>query len=71
MDEGIIVGDLRGRQIFRNSSADRISGTRTEKAGPDEWAKVYGLFNLDKKTYLPVDENPLVRAMRGEVDRRR
>lgn len=67
MDEGIIVGDLKGRQIFRNPSADRISGTRTEKAGPDGWAKAYGLFNLDKKTYLPVDENPLVRAMRGKA----
>ena len=66
MDEGIIVGDLRGRQIFRNPSADRIRGTRTEKAGPTEWAKVYGLFNLDKKTYLSSDENPLVRAMRGK-----
>ena len=67
MDEGIIVGDLRGRQMFRNPSADRISGTRTERAGPDEWAKVYGIFKLDKKTYLPVDENPLVRAMRGKL----
>ena len=67
MDEGIIVGDLKGRQIFRNPSADRISGTRTEKAGPDEWAKIYGLFNLDKKTYLSLDENPLVRAMRGKA----
>ena len=66
MDEGIIVGDLRGRQLFRNPSADRISGTRTERAGPDEWAKVYGIYTLDKKTYLPVDENPLVRAMRGK-----
>ena len=66
MDEGIIVGDLKGRQIFRNPSADRISGTRTEKAGPSEWAKIYGLFNLDKKTYLSTDENPLVRAMRGK-----
>ena len=66
MDEGIIVGDLRGRQMFRNPSADRISGTRTERAGPDEWAKAYGIFTLDKKTYLPVDENPLMRAMRGK-----
>ena len=66
MDEGIIVGDLRGRQLFRNPSADRISGTTTERAGPDEWAKVYGIYTLDKKTYLPVDENPLVRAMRGK-----
>ena len=66
MDEGIIVGDLSGRQLFRNPSADRISGTRTERAGPDEWARVYGIFNLDKKTYLSVDENPLVRAMRGK-----
>ena len=66
MDEGIIVGDLNGRQILRNPSADRISGTRTVKAGPGEWARVYGIFYPDKETYLSVDENPLVRAMRGE-----
>ena len=65
MDEGIIVGDPSGRQILRNPSADRISGTRTMKAGPSEWAKVYGIFYPDKETYLSVDENPLVRAMRG------
>ena len=66
MDEGIIVGDINGRQIFRNPSADRISGTRTTKAGPDEWAKVYGIFYPDEKTYLSVEENPLVRAMQGK-----
>ena len=65
MDEGIIVGDVNGRQLFRNPSADRISGTRTVRARPSEWAKVYGIFYPDKDTYLSVDENPLVRAMRG------
>ena len=65
MDEGIIVGDVNGRQLFRNPSADRISGTRTVRARPSEWAKVYGIFHPDKDTYLSVDENPLVRATRG------
>ena len=66
MDEGIIVGDLNGRQLFRNPSADRISGTRTVRAKPSEWAKVYGIFRPDEETYISVDENPLVRAMRGK-----
>ena len=65
MDEGIIVGDVNGRQLFRNPSADRISGTRTVRARPSEWAKVYGIFHPDKDTYLSVDDNPLVRATRG------
>ena len=65
MDEGIIVGDVNGRQLFRNPSADRISGTRTVRARPSEWAKVYGIFHPDKNTYLSVDDNPLVRATRG------
>jgi len=67
MDEGIIVGDLNGRQIFRNPSADRISGTSMVTAGPSEWARVYGFFSPDKETYLSVDENPLVRAIQGEA----
>ena len=33
---------------------------------PDEWAEIYGIFYPDRKTYIPADENPLMRAMRGE-----
>ncbi len=66
MDEGIIVGDLSGRQLLRNPSADRISGTRAVEAGPDEWARLYGLFHPNETTYLSMEANPLVRAMRGK-----
>ena len=59
MDEGIIVGDLKGRQIFRNPSADRISGTKTEKAGPDEWAKRYTAFSIStRKPIFPWTRTP-------------
>ena len=67
MDEGIIVSDLKGHQVFHNPSADRITGKRTERVNPHEWARTYGLFHLDKKTWLPVQENPLAKALRGKA----
>ena len=66
MHEGILVVDATGRQLFRNPSAVRISGKGMVPSQPDEWAKIYGIFYPDKETYVPTDQNPLVRALRGE-----
>ena len=66
MHECILVVDATGRQLFRNPSAVRISGKGMVPSQPDEWAKIYGIFYPDKETYVPTDQNPLVRALRGE-----
>ena len=66
MHEGILIFDATGRQLFRNPSSVRISGKGMVPSQPDEWAEIYGIFYPDQKTYIPADENPLVRAMRGE-----
>ena len=66
MSEGIVVVDATGRQLLYNPSAERISGIGKVPSEPSEWAEIYGIFYPDKETYVPVDKNPLVCAMRGE-----
>lgn len=66
MEEGVIATDGNGQRLAFNSGAIRLGGVRepTNKVG--EWAALHGIFRLDKETLLPVDENPLVLAMRGQ-----
>ena len=66
MSEGIIVADATGRLLFANPSAERISGMEMVPSKPSEWAQIYGIFYLDQETHVPTDQNPLVRALRGE-----
>ena len=66
MGEGIIVVDATGHRLFHNPSAERISGKGPKTLQPSQWAEVYGIFYPDQETLVPVDENPLVRTLRGE-----
>ena len=66
MNEGVVVVDATGHQLFHNPSAERISGMGMTTSQADRWAEIYGIFYPDQETLIPVDQNPLVRAMRGE-----
>ncbi len=66
MEEGIIATDQNGQRLVYNSGAVRIGGEREPTDKIDEWAALHGVYRLDKETLLPVDENPLVLAMRGQ-----
>ena len=66
MQEGVLVVDQEGRQLFHNPSSEQICGMGMTPSEPGEWAETYGVFYPDEKTYVPVDQNPLVRAMQGE-----
>jgi len=67
MDEGVAVSDPEGKLLLFNPSAERILGMGAVESGPDEWSEIYGAFYLDKKTPVPPDQLPLVRALRGET----
>ena len=67
MEEGVVVSDAEGQMLFFNSSAERILGMGTVESKPDDWSETYGAYHLDKKTLVPHDQLPLVRALRGEV----
>lgn len=66
MEEGVIATDQEGNRLAFNDGAVRIGGLREPNNNIDAWAAIHGVFLLDKKTLLPVDENPLVLAMRGQ-----
>ncbi len=67
MEEGVIATDRNGRRLTFNSGAVRIGGMREPNDNIAEWAALHGVYRLDKETLLPVDENPLVLAMRGQA----
>ena len=66
MDEGVIATDRNGERLAFNSGAVRIGGEREPTNKIEEWAALHGVYRLDKETLLPVHENPLVLAMRGQ-----
>ncbi len=67
MGEGVVVADEAGRFLLFNSQAEKLLGTGARSVSAERWAETYGLFMLDQKTPLPVAQNPLLRAMAGEV----
>ena len=67
MDEGLAVADASGRLVLGNSRVEQILGLEILDIEPSEWSKAYGAFYLDKKTQLPTEKLPLVRAIQGET----
>ncbi len=66
LGDGVTLADERGRIVFSNKAADRILGVGGTDAPPQTWAEHYGVFVPDGSREFPVEEYPLVRAMRGE-----
>ncbi len=67
MAEGLIAADEQGKFILWNPAATRIVGMGAENVPPGEWNKHYGVYLPDTITPLPSEQNPLSRAIRGEV----
>lgn len=66
IEEGLVAADETGRFILWNPAAERIVGLGAAPLPPEEWNSHYGVYKPDTVTLLPLDENPLVRAIRGE-----
>ena len=69
--DGVVAADGAGRILFTNSQAKQIVGTVEDMQPGDlydasERQKKYGLFEPDKKTYVPTDQLPLVHALQGQ-----
>jgi PAS domain S-box-containing protein len=67
MEEGLVAADEQGKFILWNPAATRIVGMGAENVPPGEWNKHYGVFLPDTITPLPNEQNPLSRAIQGEV----
>jgi PAS domain S-box-containing protein len=67
VSEGLVVADEEGKVIIWNPAAERIVGLGAANLSPDEWSAHYGAYLPDTVTPLPAEQNPLLRAVRGEV----
>jgi PAS domain S-box-containing protein len=67
MAEGLVAADEQGKFILWNPAATRIVGMGADNVPPGEWNTHYGVYLPDTITPLPKDQNPLSRAIHGEV----
>jgi PAS domain S-box-containing protein len=67
MSEGLVVADETGKFIIWNPAAQRIVGLGAADMPSGEWNKHYGVFLPDTVTPFPPEQNPLLRAIHGEV----
>jgi len=67
ISEGLVAVDESGKFVMWNPAAGRIVGLGPENLATDQWGPHYGVFMSDKVTPFPTQENPLVRAMKGEA----
>ena len=65
--EGLVVADEQGKFIIWNPAAERIVGLGPSSVPSEQWSEHYGIFLPDTVTPFPPQQNPLLRAIRGEV----
>jgi len=66
MGDGVVVADTGGNLLVFNPTAERILHKGRSDTRPEEWTEHYHLYLADTITPYPIDELPLVRAIRGE-----
>ncbi|MEV6491688.1 PAS domain-containing sensor histidine kinase, partial [Actinoplanes sp. NPDC051633] len=66
LGDGVGVVDANGEFLLHNPAAKALLGVDDDVSGPGTWQEHYGLFRPDGRTPFPVEEMPLVRALRGE-----
>ena len=67
MGDGVVVADLNARFLVFNPAAQRILGQGRIESSPAEWSRDYEIFLPDRSTPYPVEDLPLMRAIRGEA----
>ncbi|MBB4690296.1 ATP-binding protein [Paractinoplanes abujensis] len=60
------VVDANGAFLLHNPAARAMLGVAADEDDPQAWQRHYGLYRPDGRTPFPVDEMPLIRALRGE-----
>ncbi len=66
MAEGVVVADKNGKIVFLNRTAESFSGSEIMDLPPEKRVKRYGIYLPDQKTLYPMDQLPLMKAVRGE-----
>ena len=66
MGDGVIVADPNAQFLVFNPAAERILGHGRIDDSSKEWSRLYEIFLSDRVTPYPVEDLPLMRAIRGE-----
>jgi PAS domain S-box-containing protein len=67
MHAAIVVADAAGNLLVFNDAAERLMGYGAQDVTPDEWTSAYGVYHPDRVTPFLLEENPMARALKGEV----
>jgi PAS domain S-box-containing protein len=67
MSEGLVATNDQGKFILWNPAAQRIVGMGPSEMSPEQWNAHYGVYLPDAVTPFPPEQNPLLRAIRGEA----
>lgn len=67
MAEGLVAANEQGKFIIWNPAAEKLVGLGTADLPPSQWSNHYGVFFHDKVTPIPPGQDPLERAIHGEV----
>jgi PAS domain S-box-containing protein len=67
ISEGLVAADETGKFILWNPAATRIIGLGAANVPPEQWTDHYGTYLPDTVTPFPPEQNPLLRAIRGEA----
>jgi len=67
MSEGLVATDEHGKFIIWNPVAARIVGLGPSNVSEQQWTEHYGLYLPDMVTPFPPEQNPLARAIQGEI----
>ncbi|MGA9789741.1 MAG: PAS domain S-box protein [Terriglobales bacterium] len=67
ISEGLVVANEEEKFIVWNPAAERILGFGPTKLGSEAWPAHYGFFLPDTVTPLLPEQDPLIRALHGEV----
>ena len=67
MEEGLVVADRQGKFVIWNPAAERIVGLGAADIPSQDWTEHYGLYLADTMTPFPSEQNPLARAIQGEI----
>ena len=65
--EGLVAADETGKFILWNPAATKIVGMGAANVPPELWNDHYGTYLPDTVTPFPPEQNPLLRAIRGEA----
>ena len=67
MGDGVVVIGRDGRTLLVNAEAGRVLGVPVRDVAVADWPAAYGLYTADGTAFLPLDQNPLQRAIDGEA----